>query len=491
MAGPGRSPEPGLLPGALVGAGRYRLLEALGTDPAGRMGFWRARDGQLGREVALTVLAGPPGPAQVTLERVTRAAGFVHPGTARILDVLAVGEGVAAAEPVAGIVAAAWTRGQPVRGPVPVAQVGRLMAPLAAAVAAAHQAGLVLGLDGPRRLRVAPEGGLRLAFPGPPPGLGARDDIVGLGGSLYLLLTGYWPGPAVAAEAVGLPRDERGAVPPPQALVAGVPAALSGLAWRCVHEPDTLTAAAVAAELEALAAGAGERQGEPDREPTTVTIAAAEPSAGDAGEGDENGAEEVRPARRRSVVGMVLLTVATLAVAAWVGDQVLGYFTVAHTKTPDVQPARAVPAPPERVQPTGVVVYNVAGDADRADTANRAIDGDPTTGWRTDNYFQNFPIFKPGIGLVVTFPRTVTLNQVTITSPSGGATVEIRTAPSDNPDLDQTNAIGQATLAPGDTRIPLQKRAPTQRILVWITGLAGGGDRWSAEIDELAFTATR
>jgi putative peptidoglycan lipid II flippase len=67
--------------------------------------------------------------------------------------------------------------------------------------------------------------------------------------------------------------------------------------------------------------------------------------------------------------------------------------------------------------------------------------------------------------------------------------VEIRTAPSDNPDLDQTNAIGQATLAAGDTRIPVQKPVSTRRILVWITGLASTGQGWAAELDHIAFLA--
>jgi hypothetical protein len=346
-----------------------------------------------------------------------------------------------------------------------------MLGPLAAAAAAAHRAGLVLGLDGPRRVRVGPEGGLRLAFPAPSARAGVREDVVGLGGLGYLLLTGYWPWGSAGWPPA--PRDERGVLLPPQRVVAGVSPELSGLVLRCLHEPDGLTAATLATELDTLAGPM------PDGEEATVTIDRAEPP------------DPRTPVRPRSVVGMVLLTVATLAVAGWVGEQVLGYFTAAQTKTPQVPPAKAAPAPPTRVQPTAAVVYNVAGDADRADTASRAVDGDPTTGWRTDNYFQDFPIFKPGIGLMVTFPRPVTLNQVTITSPSTGATVEIRTAPSDNPDLDQTNAIGQATLAAGDTRIPVQKPVPTRRILVWITGLSGGGNHWSAELEELAFTATR
>ncbi|MDQ3790534.1 MAG: hypothetical protein M3422_25275, partial [Actinomycetota bacterium] len=56
--------EPGgegfLLPGAVIGDGRYRLLAQFGHDMRAEAHLWRARDGQLRRDVALTVLVGDP-----------------------------------------------------------------------------------------------------------------------------------------------------------------------------------------------------------------------------------------------------------------------------------------------------------------------------------------------------------------------------------------------------------------------------------------------
>src|SRR5438270_7298035 len=49
-----------LLPGGVVGDGRYRLLAQFGEDHRAGAQFWRARDGQLSRDVALTVLVGDP-----------------------------------------------------------------------------------------------------------------------------------------------------------------------------------------------------------------------------------------------------------------------------------------------------------------------------------------------------------------------------------------------------------------------------------------------
>ncbi|MGH3629898.1 MAG: hypothetical protein ACRDRL_20970, partial [Sciscionella sp.] len=45
-----------LLPGGVIGDGRYRLLAQLGADSRIAAQLWRARDGQLSRDVALTVL---------------------------------------------------------------------------------------------------------------------------------------------------------------------------------------------------------------------------------------------------------------------------------------------------------------------------------------------------------------------------------------------------------------------------------------------------
>ena len=92
--------------------------------------FWRARDGQLNRDVALTVLIGDPSDsaaaadASRTLERAMHAATFTHPGVARVLDVLSLGSGVVPSEGILGIVVAEWTHGTDLLdvvsdGPVP------------------------------------------------------------------------------------------------------------------------------------------------------------------------------------------------------------------------------------------------------------------------------------------------------------------------------------------------------------------------------------
>ena len=44
-----------LVPGGVIGMGRYRLLARSGVDERSNAELWRARDGQLNRDVALTI----------------------------------------------------------------------------------------------------------------------------------------------------------------------------------------------------------------------------------------------------------------------------------------------------------------------------------------------------------------------------------------------------------------------------------------------------
>src|SRR5690349_6197287 len=215
-----------LVPGGVVGDGRYRLLAQFGVDERVAAHLWRARDGQLRRDVALTMLVGDPGnqaaaqAARRTIERAAHAARIGHPGMSRILDVLSLGNGIGPGEGLLGMVVADWSQGTDLVDlvtdrPLPGATAARLLEPLAGAVEAAHHAGLVLGVDHPQRIRVTPEGGLRLAFPGPLPDATLRDDIRGLGAVLYLLLTGTWPLPGGPAAIPRAALGPTGSVIPP------------------------------------------------------------------------------------------------------------------------------------------------------------------------------------------------------------------------------------------------------------------------------------
>ncbi|MBO0840564.1 MAG: protein kinase family protein, partial [Sciscionella sp.] len=457
-----------LQPGSVIGDGRYRLLAQFGEDRRANAQLWRARDGQLARDVALTVLLGSPadaraaGEARRTLERAMHAANFSSDSVARVLDVLTLGEGITPTEGILGMVIAEWTPGTDlidliVDGPVAPGTATALLEPLAGAVEQAHHAGLVLGVDHPQRLRLTPQGTLRLAFPGPLSGAMLRDDVRGLGALLYLLTTGRWPlagGPEALPPA---PSGPDGSIVAPRTLQPDIPLDLSQLAVRTLDDGvagSIRTSAAVLQVLERVAAA----------EPETTVFRA----VGGAGKGkgkDDNAVWITKKPiddaahKRRLATWVGVLVVATVAVFIWIVSQVLGFFSDSNatgggpkvdTPTPPAKhssaPPTAHPAQPAGapIVPTDVSVFAPNGQPDHPAEVHRVIDHDPGTVWRTDEYKQQFPVFSPGVGIMATFDHPVTLSKVEIDSPSQGTQVQVRTASAPDVPIDQTQVIGNA-----------------------------------------------
>ncbi|MBV9844171.1 MAG: protein kinase family protein [Kutzneria sp.] len=495
-----------MLPGGVVGNARYRLLKYSGYDQPGNAHLWRAKDGQLGRDVALTILIGDQANdddvARVrrTLDRAMHAASYAHPGVSRILDVLGVGNGISPGEGVLGIVVAEWTNGTDLvdlvaEGPLPPGTASRLLEPLAAAVEGAHHAGLVLGTAHPQRIRVTPEGQLRLAFPGPHPDADARDDVKGLGAILYLLLTGRWALPGGPDSLPAAPTDPNGSVIAPRSLDPVVPHALSTVAVRSLEDTSVggiRTGAAILRVLDEIV------ETEAETGPALVTT----------GDQEDNVVWTTRrPVKdrarsRKLAFGVTALAGATLLVLGWVTMTVVGFFSdsAKNTGGPPLVITQVVPTSPANsstatlppaetgpVKPLRATVYNVASDADNPNRALLAIDGDPNTSWQTDRYLNNFPSLKPGVGLMVTFAQPVRLRQIIISSPSAGTTIEIRTSTSDNPELTQTRLVGSMTLKSGETSIPVRMTEPSQRVLIWVSKLGDSGRLFATQLDEIRF----
>ncbi|WP_007026581.1 protein kinase family protein [Saccharomonospora iraqiensis] len=498
-----------LAPGGVVGDGRYRLLAQFGVDERGGAHLWRARDGQLKRDVALTVLVGDPADVEAarqgrrTLERAAHVAKFEHPNVARVLDVLTLGNGISSSEGILGIVVAEWTRGTDLvdvltQQRVEPGDAVRMVRGLAEPVEAAHQSGLVLGIDHPQRLRLAQDGRLRLAFPGALPDTTLRDDVKALGAVLYLLLTGRWALPGGPPAIPSAPRNQAGALIPPHSLMSGVPPELSSVAVRTIADEGhggVRTSSAVLRMLD-QAARAEEHAHHP-------------PENVDPDGGVWTTSKPVRDAtrRRKLALGVSVVVIGAIVVLAWLGMMAISFFRDDPPSGPPVNLAEETSAQRESeptddragagddggsglgdpVEPSGVDVFNPEGEGDGVDEAPHAVDGDPSTVWDTDAYREQFPAFKSGVGLISEFDEPIELAAVRVVADSPGTELEIRVADSADPEPADTEVVASGTLDGERTEFRLSEPTSTRHVLVWITALSGEAPEYQSQLSELVF----
>ncbi len=501
-----------IVPGTVI-VDRYRLVAEVGRDRSADAVLWKARDTTLERDVAVTLLVGgwqADVRASAALSRATRSAHFSHRHAARVLDVVQPGSS-RLPQGVLGAAVAEWTPGRDLAelvagGPLSPSAALRVVEPLAQAVADAHRAGLVLGIDHPQRVRVTSRAAARLAFPMPRGDAAVDDDVRGLGSTLYLLLTARWPAADGSTPPAGLkaaPRTAAGVPVPVRDLRPGLPVGLAALVDRTLDATGGIrTAAAVHGLVRQLREGA---EDDGVLLPLTEDGVQLDDDPGTVWQPDDDEAPEEHDAatRRKLRIGVTLLVVAVLAIVAFVAFQAVSLVGGGPSAGPPlVIPTSAAPAPgqaaapptvPPAPAPTGpvqlasIAVYDPSGDPDNPDRVGRAADNDPGSTWSTTDYDQQFPALKPGIGLMTTFRAPATVSQVVVRSPSPGTRIEIRAAAAPDVPLAQTQLLGAGTVSGDTTTIPVQATpAPTGNLLVWITGLAQSDDgQYSSKIAEV------
>ncbi|WP_245659736.1 murein biosynthesis integral membrane protein MurJ [Nocardia gamkensis] len=504
---------PKLIPGASVAGGRYRLLA--GHGGARGLKFWQALDIKLDREVALTFVdadqkaaenSGHDGP-QAILSRTLRLGRINSPGLARVLDVVRGSSG--------GIVVAEWTPGRSLREmaetvPSPIGA-ARAIRALASAAELAHRGGGSLSIDHPDRVRISASGDAVLAFPGTLSDSDAQSDVRGLGAMLYALITARWPirsgGVSGSAATVGGLRfadfGPDGTPVEPRQIRPEVPFEISAVAVRSLESNKGVrTAATVQHVLEQASVVDQKTDFIPvlrlgQRAPANMDDSLADPEL--------LAAERERSQRMMWImVGLGILAALVVGVVIW---WMVSFFAptasdaplneqrnigLTTNNQPVPTPAAAGPNLTSTGVPvpvTGVSVFSPEGTADGVANVQAVLDNDPGTQWRTDQYFQQFPALKKGVGLLATLPAPAKLTSVSINSPSAGTSVEIRTSPTGSPTLDQTQLIGSARLDNGVTDIPVRADQAARYVLVWITGLGNSGGQFQTAVADIRFDA--
>nr|WP_245670507.1 murein biosynthesis integral membrane protein MurJ [Nocardia flavorosea] len=507
---------PKLIAGASVAGGRYRLL----ADHGGARGlkFWQALDIKLDREVALTFVdadqragsdSGQDGP-QAILSRTLRLGRINSPGLARVLDVVRGSSG--------GIVVAEWTPGRSLREmaetvPSPIGA-ARAIRVLASATEMAHRSGGALSIDHPDRIRISANGDAVLAFPGTLGDADPQSDVRGLGAMLYALITARWPlrtgGVSGNAATVGGLRladfGSDGTPVEPRQIRPEVPFEISAVAVRSL-EPNkgVRTAATIQHVLEQASVVDQKTDFIP-----VLRLGQRAPAPADESLADPEllAAEREKSQRMMWImVALGILTALVVGIVIWwlvsvfaPGDsseplneqRVIGLTT---SRAPEESPSSAAPSTTPAdvagvpVPISGITVFSPEGTPDDPDGGPAAMDGDPATSWSTDQYFQQFPALKKGVGLLATLPSPANLTKVTITSPTPGTSIEIRTSPTEAPTLDQTQLAGTAVLGDGITEVPVQSDQAARYVLIWVTGLGNSGAQFQSSIAELSFEA--
>jgi len=508
---------PKLMPGASVAGGRYRLLA--GHGGARGLQFWQALDVKLDREVALTFVdadqtaaenAGHDGP-QAILSRTLRLGRINSPGLARVLDVVRGSSG--------GIVVAEWTPGRSLREmaetvPSPIGA-ARAVRALAAAAELAHRGGGSLSIDHPDRIRISATGDAVLAFPGTLADSDAQSDVRGLGAMLYALITARWPirtgGVSGAAATIGGLRladfGPDGTPVEPRQIRPETPFEISAVAVRSLESNKGVRTAATVQHVLEQASVVDQKT---DFIPVLRLGQRANTAVPDESLADPEllAAEKERSQRMMWIlVGLGVLAALVVGVIIWwllsvfaptssnapLDDQrKLGLTTAAvapaspgaGTSAPATSVAGGVPVPI-----TAATVFSPEGTPDDPSHVSAVLDGNPTTVWRTDQYFQQFPALKKGVGIMTTLGSPSKLTKVIITSPSPGTVVEIRTSPTASPTLDQTQMIGQVTLGNGPTEIPVTADQPVGYVLIWITSLGQSGGQFQSAIGDVRYQA--
>jgi serine/threonine protein kinase len=200
-----------------------------------------------------------------------------------------------------------------------------------------------------------------------------------------------------------------------------------------------------------------------------------------------------RPRQRRThtwfatAAGGSALAVAAVFLATQAPEDLAVRDPQVRTSTPTVARSSTTQPVNSAITVSRVDVYDPTGDLDNLDRVARIVDGNQSTFWRTFVYSDQFPTLKPGLGIMITLDAPANLIDLTVTSPSVGTHVEVRSSPTANAELRDTSLLAEITLDSSSTQVHIGNNQPISHILLWIVRLGGVEGEYSTEIHEVAF----
>ncbi|GAA1662322.1 hypothetical protein GCM10009830_04430 [Glycomyces endophyticus] len=479
-------------------AERYRLEEHVGGTNGHRQ-LWRGVDVLLHRSVAV-VLRSPGGEDAAPTMTAAVAASRTHVDS--MVDVYdAVDEGRFA------YVVREWVNGSSLRGVLEQQTLEsghalELVASVADAVAALHDGGVTHADLQPGSILLSEDDRVMVTEPRNEPGNTQVEDVRALGATLYACLTGAWPR-VVPAENTGLPdaaTDEWGRVLDPAKVVPGIPARLSQLTADLLdHSQTPPSAAELAVELRRLTETGGA-----DPAPAQSTTILGAINLGRRFTGDA--ASPPLGMKRLAVVAAVVAAVIFAGVVgsavvfgggddpAGADDQVTGEDTGGDASE-EGESDVAAPTEAEITADDIRVVDPPDGDRDQGEGVEAVIDGNASTGWSTNTYYNDpgFGNLKPGMGILIDLGEAREVASVRVQMTSAGATLGLLAGdedPGDSSEGDQAIVDGFSVLADpvadADTNIELQAGGQTARyIVVWVTELPASSGGYKLTISDI------